>query len=306
MNKYDMMLPSTDGKNEIHVIVWENENPKAVLQLVHGMCEYIDRYDDFAKYLVEDGFTVVGHDHLGHGKSVKSNSEYGFFTSKNGDKVVIDDMYEVTKLVKEKWANVPNFILGHSMGSFFTRRYLALYSKFVSGAVIMGTGWIPYALATVGRTVALSTCKKQGEYFVSDLLIKLSIGGYNKAFEPARTPNDWLSRNTENVDKYEADPLCGFPFTAGAYRDFFGVLQAVAKNAKLEGVRKDLPVLITSGEIDPVGGKPACKKLFAQYLANGISDTTLKLYPEDRHEILNEVDRDKVYEDIKNWLNNKI
>lgn len=306
MNKYDLMIPSTDGKGEIHVIVWENENPKAVLQLVHGMCEYIDRYDDFAKYLVEDGYSVIGHDHLGHGKSVKNNSEYGFFTSENGDKVVINDIYEITKIAKEKWPNVPNFILGHSMGSFFTRQYLTKYSEAVKGAVIMGTGWIPYPLATVGRTVALRSCKKQGEYFVNDLLTKLALGSNNKPFEPARTPNDWLSRNEENVDKYEADPLCGFSFTCGAYRDFFGVLQAVAKNTKLDGVKKDLQVLITSGEVDPVGGKTACKKLFAQFLSNGIPEVTLKLYPEDRHEILNEVDKDKVYEDIKAWLNNRI
>lgn len=306
MNKYTMTLPSNDKKNNLNVVVWENENPKAVLQLVHGMSEYIDRYDEFAQYLVNDGYTVIGHDHLGHGKTAQSEKDYGFFTSENGDTIVIDDMYEITKFTREKWAGVPNFILGHSMGSFFTRQYLSRYSDFVSGAVIMGTGWIPYALATVGRVVALRTCKKKGERFVSDLLIKLSIGNNNKPFEPCRTPNDWLSVNTENVDKYEADPLCGFPFTCGAYRDFFGVLQAIAKNTRLEGVRRDLPVLITAGEVDPVGGEKACKKLFSQFLSNGISDTTLKLYPHDRHEILNENNRAEVFEDINNWLNSKI
>ncbi len=306
MKKYTVSLPSTDGKNHLNVVVWENENPKAVLQMVHGMCEYIDRYDAFASYLVEDGYTVIGHDHLGHGQTAKSKDDYGFFTGKNGDKVVIDDMFEVTKYAGEKWPDVPDFIMGHSMGSFFTRQYLSRYSRYVKGAIIMGTGWIPYALATVGRVVALNVCRNKGERTVNQLLVKLSVGNYNKAFEPARTPNDWLSRNTENVDKYEADPLCGFCFTAGAYRDFFGVLQAVAKNKKLNGIRKDLSMLITSGENDPVGGKPACKKLFAQYLSNGISDTTLKLYPDDRHEILNELDRDTVFADIKNWLNSRI
>lgn len=307
MKKYTEKIASTDSKNNLNVIIWETEKePIGVLQIVHGMAEYIDRYDNFAKYMTEHGFNVIGHDHLGHGHSVSDEHDYGFFAEENGDKIIIEDMHSVTQFAREKWEELPNFILGHSMGSFCLRQYLTKYSNDVFGAIIMGTGWIPSAAALLGKTIATNTCKSKGSHTVNPLLIKLTLEPYNKPFAPARTNCDWLSRDEKQVDLYVNDKLCGFDFTAGAYKDFFTVLEKIAKNRQLIGMRKSLPILITSGSVDPVGGKKACEKLNAQYKRCGIDDVTLKLWENDRHEILNELDKSDVYQYIYNWLKSKI
>ena len=307
MKKYTEKIASTDSKNDLNVIIWETEKePIGVLQIVHGMAEYIDRYDNFAKYMTEHGFNVIGHDHLGHGHSVSDEHDYGFFAEENGDKIIIEDMHSVTQYAREKWEDLPNFILGHSMGSFCLRQYLTKYSNDVFGAIIMGTGWIPSAAALLGKTIATNTCKSKGSHTVNPLLIKLTLEPYNKPFAPARTNCDWLSRDEKQVDLYVNDKLCGFDFTAGAYKDFFTVLEKIAKNRQLIGMRKSLPILITSGSVDPVGGKKACEKLNAQYKRCGIDDVTLKLWENDRHEILNELDKSDVYDYIYNWLKSKI
>lgn len=307
MKKYTEKIASTDSKNSLNVIIWETEKePIGVLQIVHGMAEYIDRYDNFAKYMTEHGFNVIGHDHLGHGHSVSDEHDYGFFAEENGDKIIIEDMHSVTQYTREKWEELPNFILGHSMGSFCLRQYLTKYSNDVFGAIIMGTGWIPSAAALLGKTIAANTCKSKGSHTVNPLLIKLTLEPYNKPFAPARTNCDWLSRDEKQVDLYVNDKLCGFDFTAGAYKDFFTILEKIAKNRQLIGMRKSLPILITSGSVDPVGGKKACEKLNAQYKRCGIDDVTLKLWENDRHEILNELDKSDVYQYIYNWLKSKI
>lgn len=307
MKKYTEKIASMDSKNNLNVIIWETEKePIGVLQIVHGMAEYIDRYDNFAKYMTEQGFNVIGHDHLGHGHSVSDERDYGFFAEENGDKIIIEDMHSVTQYAREKWEELPNFILGHSMGSFCLRQYLTKYSNDVFGAIIMGTGWIPSAAALLGKTIATNTCKSKGSHTVNPLLIKLTLEPYNKPFAPARTNCDWLSRDEKQVDLYVNDKLCGFDFTAGAYKDFFTILEKIAKNRQLIGMRKSLPILITSGSVDPVGGKKACEKLNAQYKRCGIDDVTLKLWENDRHEILNELDKSDVYRYIYNWLKSKI
>lgn len=307
MKKYTEKIASKDSKNNLNVIIWETEKePIGVLQIVHGMAEYIDRYDNFAKYMTEHGFNVIGHDHLGHGHSVSDERDYGFFAEENGDKIIIEDMHSVTQYAREKWEELPNFILGHSMGSFCLRQYLTKYSNDVFGAIIMGTGWIPSAAALLGKTIATNTCKSKGSHTVNPLLIKLTLEPYNKPFAPARTNCDWLSRDEKQVDLYVNDKLCGFDFTAGAYKDFFTILEKIAKNRQLIGMRKSLPILITSGSVDPVGGKKACEKLNAQYKRCGIDDVTLKLWENDRHEILNELDKSDVYQYIYNWLKSKI
>lgn len=273
---------------------------------INKALEQTENDEPFAEYLTENGFSVIGHDHLGHGKTAANEKDLGYFAKENGDNIIIEDIFAVTKYVKEKWADIPNYILGHSMGSFCVRQYLTEYSNDVYGAVVMGTGWIPGVVAGLGKTIASNTCKKHGDHYVSQTLVKMSIGNNNKPFEPARTPVDWLSRETTNVDKYVADPLCGFDFTAGAYKDFFTILQKIAKNKDIMGVRRALPVLIVSGEVDPVGGKAACEKLVEQYYVNGMKNVTIKLFDYDRHEILNEIYKDFVFLYIKNWLDARV
>ena len=303
----EFFMPSNDGKTKLHGYVWKPEGEaKAVLQLVHGMVEYIGRYSDFAEFLTKSGFAVIGHDHLGHGQSVLDETKLGYFAEKDGARIVLEDMHAVTGKAKELYPDVKHFILGHSMGSFMVRRYLTLFGNEVDGAIIMGTGFIPSALAGVGKTMSKMVKSMKGEFHRSKMLTGLALGSNNKPFEPARTPVDWLSRNTENVDRYVADPLCGYLFTTSAYVDFFTVIGDIQKKENLEKMPKELPILITSGELDPVGGKKAVESLKAQYDELGMKDVTVELYPEDRHEILNEVDRGTVYENIQKWLESKL
>ena len=308
MKKSEVFIPSADGKNKLHTVIWEpdNEYPRAVLQIVHGMSEYIDRYDDFANFLTQNGFAVIGNDHLGHGKSVKSDDDLGFFASKNGDEIVIKDLHSVLIYAKEKWLGAPIFILGHSMGSFFVRQFITEYSTEINGAIIMGTGFIPDIASKIGMTVSSLICKSKGEKYRSKMLEDLTLGSNNKPFSPNRTPDDWLSRDEKVVDDYIADKLCGFRFTARAYFDFFKIIHKLAINKNAQGISKSLPILITSGEVDPVGGKDACEKLLFKYESANITDTSLKLYPNDRHEILNELDKAKVYEDLADWMISKL
>ena len=304
MKREEGFFLSADGKTQIHEITWEPDHGeiKAVVQLVHGMAEYIQRYDAFASYLAEHGFAVIGHDLLGHGQSVTEPKRLGFFHEENGLNILIDDISAVGDLAEKNWPGKKRILLGHSMGAFLVRRYTALYPDRIDAAVFMGTGWIPGPTASLGLWIAKRSKKKNGPFSKSALLTQLVTGRSNKAFEPARTPFDWLSVNEENVDRYIADDLCGFEFTVGAYADFFQCLKALASGDREERIRKDLPLLIISGALDPVGGAKSCPKVLEHYRKLGLRNVTLKLYENDRHEILNEDDREQVFRDLAEWF----
>ncbi len=308
MIKEEIYIPSKDGKTKLHTILWEPEGIKikAVVQLVHGMCEYIDRYDEFTSYLADHGIAVIGHDHLGHGYSVRSKDDLGFFAEKNGDKIVIDDMYSITKEGKKRWGDIPFFILGHSMGSLFLRQYITEHSSDIDGAVIMGTAFLPAALGELAVVLSKILCAFCGLHFKSKLIFNVSNKVSDFPFRPNRTPSDWLSRNTENVDKFVSDKLCGFPFAAEAYRDFMIIVRNVSSKIGYLNIRLNLPLLITSGEVDAIGGKRAVTKLAAKYRKFGMMDVSEKTYPNDRHEILNETDHDAVFSDLLEWIISKI
>ncbi len=306
MNKFDFYLNSAAPGKRIHTVVWEpDDDPRAVLQLVHGMAEYIERYDEFARYLAARDIAVIGHDHLGHGQTAQSEAELGFFAENDASEIVIRDMKTVTLEAKRRWPGVPVFILGHSMGSFFTRRYLAVCGGEVSGAVIMATGFYSPAATSFAHFTARAICRLRGERRASPTLDRLIIDGNEKKFR-GEGRFAWLSANRENVKRYEADPLCGFTFTAGAYRDFTKILDSVAKEEDFDGIRRSLPILVISGELDPVGGKDAVGKLAAAYRRLEFTDVTEKIFPGDRHEILNENDREAVYAYIAAWLGEKM
>ena len=304
MKKETFGIQSNDKKHILHIISWTPEGEiKAAIQLVHGMVEFIDRYHDFAEYLCSQGIAVIGHDHLGHGLTAGHDDDLGYFAREGGEQFLIDDMYLVTEEMKWKYPCVPYFILGHSMGSFCLRKYLTLYGDQVDGAIIMGTGEMPLAVVQAGKAFAGLLMKTKGRRYRSEKLTEMVFGGYLKKITDPRTPMDWLTKDEAIVDAYLNNKYNTFRFTTSAYHDFFEILEYDMKQVKLDQIPQDLPMLIVSGEQDPVGNWGVGPKSLCQtYQKKGFTDVTLKLYPEDRHEILNELDRQTVYQDLGEWL----
>lgn len=306
--KREFSFPSRDGRTSIHAIEWVPEGEiKGILQMCHGMVEYIDRYHDFATFLTEKGYYVVGHDHLGHGQSVVSDEEHGFFAETEGNAKVIADIHKLRCMTTEKYPDLPYFMLGHSMGSFLLRQYLGMYGNGLSGAVIMGTGAQPDVVLGAGKLLCRLIAAVKGWNYRSMLINNMAFGGYNKRFSAEKSPVAWLSRNAENVAKYEKDPLCTFVFTLNAYYNMFCGISVMNRQEREGKIPKDLPLFLVAGADDPVGnfGK-SVEKLYHLYLSCGIEDVQMKLYEKDRHEILNETDRDVVYQDILDWMEERV
>ena len=300
--------PSKDGKNTIHAVIWRPQGEiKGVLQIIHGMAEYAERYSPFAGFLAENGYLVCAEDHLGHGKSVKSEEDLGYFCDRKDYETVISDIRELQLIIQEQTGNIPYFLLGHSMGSFFCRACISMYGADLSGAIIMGSGTQGAPLLNVALCVvnlnALFTGWRNRSKFIKDL----AFGGYNKKINPARCENDWLSVNPENVDTYQADPLCGFKFTNNGYKILFSVIKKACSSKTVNAVPKNLPLYFVAGEEDPVGdyGKGVLKA-YGKFKSAGVTDLSVKLYKNSRHEILNDYCKDEVYEDILIFLNSHI
>ena len=304
VNRVSSVMTSTAGP-ELDVRAWLPEGePKAVVQLVHGMAEHIDRYDAPAQYLAGQGFLAVGHTHLGHGPKAGIK---GYFAHENGWQHLIDDVHALRLRTQKGHPGLPYFILGHSMGSFVTRCYLREHAEGLSGCVLSGTGYFDRGTASMGAGVAGLVCLLGGEKKPSALINQLGFSSSNKPFEPARTPFDWLSRDEAEVDRYIADPHCGFLFTASGYRDMFRGLQRLADTSEMQRIPKDLPLLLFSGDHDPVGGMgEGVKKVAAEFRQAGLANVTLKLYPDGRHEMFNELNREDVYADLVRWLNSQL
>lgn len=302
--KRHFTYPSRDGVTQIHAIEWKPEGEvKAVLQLCHGMVEFIDRYDDFARYMVERGFCVVGNDHLGHGESVVSDEKHGFFHEKRGNECVIGDIHKLREITQKQYPDVPYFMLGHSMGSFLIRQYMKLYGHGLAGVIVMGTGYQPPVVVAAGKALCRIIAAFKGWDYRSRLIDNMAFGSYNKRFEPARTSKDWLTKDEKIVDEYLANPWCTFTFTVNAYYHMFRGMQVISKKANLERIPKELPVFFVAGADDPVGnfGK-SVQKVFKKYQACGVRDVSIELYENDRHEILNETDKQSVYADLAAWM----
>ena len=301
----EFYFPSKDGNTEIHTIEWKPEGEvKAVLQICHGMVEYIRRYDEFARFLCDRGYYVVGNDHLGHGKSVQAKSEYGFFNEKYGNACVLGDMHTLCQRTARKYPGVPYFMLGHSMGSSLLRQYIQMYGNGLSGAVLMGvTSDQKKAALLFGKRLCRVMAAFRGWHYRSKMVDKMVVGPYNKKFKPAHTRADWITSDREQLDAYVSDPLCSFMFTVNAYYNVFSGMIGMQRKESVYMIPKGLPILFMSGAEDPVGdfGK-GVRKIDEKYRAAGIRDVTLRLYTGDRHEILNETDRDQVYADLLEWF----
>ena len=300
----EFTFPSSDGVHAVSARWWSPEGtPRAVVQLVHGISEYIGRYDAFARFLARQGFAVVGHDHLGHGRTAKDPSEFGWFADKDGWKYVLEDTHALFLRAREAYPDLPYFLMGHSMGSFVVRGCLIFWPGTVDGAILSGTGPEPPLTVAAGRVLSALLTRLRGPRAHSALLDGLSMGRYNRLFRPNRTGADWISRDTAVVDAYCADPLCRFLPTVSMFHDMMVGLQLLAKRENLRRMDPDTPVYFFSGDKDPVGacGK-GVQKVAGWFRSAGVKDVTVKLYPEGRHEMLNELGREQVYGDVLAWL----
>ncbi len=305
MQKTIFNFSAKDGKSIFAKKWFSDDEPKAIVQIAHGMAEHIDRYHEFASFLVSHGIYVYGNDHRGHGHTETRDSDRGYFADENGYETIVEDMKTLTDLIRQDYPTTPIFLLGHSMGSFLSRRYIQLYGDLVAGVIFSATGGHPGFLGKVGHLLAVREARKLGRRTPSSKMNALTFGSYNKAFKPNRTEFDWLSRDEKEVDKYISDPLAGGVFSAGFFEDFLKALNSLYDED--DNIPKQLPVCFLSGDKDPVGkNTKGVLQSYNQLKTVGLKDVNYKFYPEARHEILNETNKQEVYDDILNWINNHL
>lgn len=296
-------FPSCAGIGDIHAkcLCPQNGNVKAVVQISHGMAEHAARYLQFAEYLCENGFAVVLHDHIGHGESAASPEQLGYF-GEHGEQSFVEDMKTVTDWVEKEYPALPLFLLGHGMGSLIARNYTAQYGNLLAGAVYSGTSGSNPALG-FGLLLCNVLIKCKGEKYRSKLLDKIAFGAYNKKTEK-RTPCDWASRDKQEVDKFIADPFCGYMYTVSGMKALFLTVREISKDSWYAALPQNLPVLLISGAMDPIGnyGK-GVQEVYRHLKETGHRNVQIKLYDGARHEILNETNRKEVYADILDFLN---
>jgi len=299
----EMTFRSVTGQ-ELEKRFWPAQGEaKGVVQLVHGMAEHIARYDDTAEALNAAGYHVVGHTHLGHGKNAQIK---GYFADKQGWDAVLSDTHAVRVQTQEEYPDLPYYLLGHSMCSFVARGYALQHEEGLSGVIFSGTGHFEKPIITAGTLISGLQCLLGKGKEPCKLLHNMNFSANNQAFENPRTECDWLSRDPEQVDAYVADPLCGFMFTARAYKDMFDGLSRLYPE-KLDAMKKDVPVLLFSGDKDPVGANgEGVRKVHDELKAAGIADLSMKLYPDGRHEMFNEINKEEVWQDLITWLDSKL
>lgn len=307
MRSDTFLLNAPDG-TPLFVRRWlPDGDARGAVQIAHGMAEHSARYARLAEVLTADGFAVYANDHRGHGETAADPKDVGFFADKGGFDLVVDDLHLLTERIADDLPGIPIVLLGHSMGSFMARVYAARHSADIAGLVLSGTGGSQGLLGTIGQNIARVQATLRGRRHRSGLMNTLSFGQYNNAFKPTRTDFDWLSRDEAEVDAYIADPQCGEVFTAGFYVDLLGGIAASNDPKVLASIRPDLPVLVISGDADPVGDAGKGVRAVADALsAARVEDVTCTLYPGARHELFNETNRDEVMADLLGWLDQHI
>ncbi|HFL3600527.1 TPA: lysophospholipase [Clostridioides difficile] len=294
---------------DIYTYKWEDENikkPKAVIQIAHGMAETAQRYETFAKVLTKNGYIVYINDHRGHGKTAKIIENVGHLAEKEGFRCLVEDMYTLTNIIKKENEDLPIYLFGHSMGSFASQRYIMDYSNNLAGLILCGSNGKQGIILNLAHLIINREIKKYGRRFKSNKINNLIFGG-EIIRRNEKTKFDWLSRDKEQVEKYINDPFCGVVCSCGFFYDLVQGLKEIEDKENLKKVPLDIPIYIISGDKDPIGknGKGVLK-LRDRYIKLGVKDVTCKLYKDGRHELLNEINREEVFEDIICWLNNKI
>ena len=305
--RHEITFASSNGAAQIRACLWEPENStkpvKGIIQIVHGMAEHIERYDHFTRFLALNGYIVVAEDHIGHGKSAATPEELGVMDP-NSKEVLIADVHALRQLATKRYPQAQTYtIFGHSMGSFITRAYLARHGEGLDGAIICGTGNQPHILSKAGNLLARFLSAVRGKAYKSTFIDSLGAGSFAKGIENARTPVDWISVDPAVVDAYLADELSGQMFSVGAYATLTDLTAEVVTKQSVNKIPKTLPVLFIAGAQDPVGECGKAVLAAAQLFENcGITNTEVIIYEGMRHEILNEPDAQKVYDDVLNWL----
>lgn len=311
INEKIFTYPSSDGENTIAARWWvdEERKPKAILQIIHGMVEHTGRYDEFARYMAGQGYLVCANDHLGHGDSVKSMEDLGYINTKGSSDYLIQDIHRLREIVQKAFPDTKYIMLGHSMGSYLLRKYLVSRSEGLVGAIVMGTGYQPAVLADFGLLLCNVIAKFKGWKYRCEFIRKMTWGASYKNFDktgqdPARS---WLTRDVAIVEAFNQDPKCGFLFTLAGYKALFEAVSFSCSIKNAAKIRKDLPVLFISGSDDPVGAKgTGVRIVYDMYKKLGIDNVYIKLYPEARHELTNEINRQEVFNDICNWADNTL
>ncbi len=290
--------PASSGEGEIFSQMWCGDKQRAVVQIAHGMAEHSERYDHFASFLAGHGYVVCMNDHAGHGPHAEVK---GHFADEDGWEHVVRDMKNLMDEVAGQHAGLPVFLMGHSMGSFLSRSYITRYNG-LDGCILSGTMGKNGALG-LGKLFASIIKATRGKKHTSPFLQKLSTGGFNKRIQDPISENAWLSTVDEVVAAYDADAHCGFAFTAGGYYDLFTGMQEVTAPQWAANVPDDLPIYLFAGDEDPVGNYGEGPQMVYDALKNtGQADVQIKLYPGKRHEMINESNRDEVYQDVLDWL----
>ena len=299
----DITFPSSDGKNTIHaeLFVPSDNNIRAVVQISHGMMDYVGRYKGMAEAFCAAGIAIAGNDHLGHGDSVASPEDYGFFASRGGYDYVINDVKAMNDLIRREIPGVPVVLLGHSMGSFIARLYAVKYGDSIDGLIIHGTAG-PNPATGAGLLIVKLLRAIKGERYRSKFICSLADGGYNKGFDPAEGPNAWLTRDPAQVADRIGNPKNDFVFTLAGYEDLFNFLGDCNDQKWFRAFPNGLRTLVVSGENDPVGGFGKGVRYVYDNLKKNGADVTLKLYPGARHELFFETNRDDVFADLIKWV----
>jgi alpha-beta hydrolase superfamily lysophospholipase len=292
-------LRTDDGQSLLARRWLPDGRPRAVVQIAHGLAEHSARYARLAAALNAAGYGVYANDHRGHGPKA-APADLGHFADQGGWGKVVGDLWTMNRLIAKEQPGLPIIFLGHSLGSFLGQEFVAEHSDALAGAVYSGSSGKPPAIATLGRLIGRAERLRLGKRGNSQLIAQMWFGAYNKPFQPARTAFDWLSREENEVDAYVADPYCGFPSTNQLAIDVFDAAPGLLAPERLARIRKALPIYVFSGERDPVGAN--IQGLIDALKSAGFTRVTTRIYPDARHETLNEVNRDEVTRDLIAWL----
>ena len=303
----DAYFNSSTGVDKIHCMIWEDDEVKkiGVFQIAHGVSEYIERYDDFARFLASKGYVVCGNDHLGHGLSVKSAEDLGYFCDRDGDVRLVDDMHILYLIMHKRYPELPYFLFGHSLGSMCARVYAADFGSELNGLILCGTGELPSAAILGEKPMELIAEKLDPRIKFNALSVMKIVDRLTSKEKNEYADLNWLSYNKENIEKYAADPLCGVPLTLAGSRDALSLFNTACNPEWAKRVPLTLPILLISGAKDPVGfnGKGVINVCDNLEMAGHHPEVIL--YPGMKHEILNEDDHIKVYNDVLIWLSKR-